>query len=194
MFFCKVLILVEGHEDISYLSSYLHLTGLISEFRKYGCHIVPVEGKHKLVKPLAMAKLLDIPVYALFDCDTDKELIEDEGRRNAEVTNHKKDNKAIFSILGYTDQTEWPDNDVILDNITAWKTNLTKTVMNELGTDLKKYEDKAAAFYGNAGGLKKNPLGIAKTLELAWSEDVKSEILFKLTKRIIEFAKQTTTA
>ena len=89
MFFCKVLILVEGQEDIAYITSYLLLTGKILEFRRYGCHIVPVDGKNKLIKPLAMAKLLSIPAYVVFDADTDK-------TGASEVTKHKNDNKAIL--------------------------------------------------------------------------------------------------
>lgn len=180
MFFCKKLILVEGHEDIAYISSYLLLTGAMTEFRRHGCHIVPVEGKNKLIKPLAMAKLLDIPTFVVYDSDTDK-------TTEYEVPKHKKDNKAILSLKNYTDVDEWLASTVIKDDLTAWQTNLTNEIINELGQDLKKYEDESAAFYGNAGGLKKNPLAIAKSLELAWNEGIKSQILIDLTARIIEF-------
>ncbi|GAA3573454.1 ATP-dependent nuclease [Snuella lapsa] len=180
MFFCKKLILVEGHEDIAYISSYLLLTGGMTEFRRHGCHIVPVEGKNKLIKPLAMAKLLDIPTFVVYDSDTDK-------TTEHEVPKHKKDNKAILSLKNYADVDEWLASTVIKDDLTAWQTNLTNEIINELGQDLKKHEDEAAAFYGNAGGLKKNPLAIAKSLELAWNEGIKSQILIDLTARIIEF-------
>ena len=92
MFFCKKLILVEGHEDIAHVSSYLLLTEKMIEFRRHGCHIVPVEGKSKLIKPLAMAKLLEIPTMVIFDCDTDKET-------EHEVTQHKKENRAILEAV-----------------------------------------------------------------------------------------------
>lgn len=183
MFFCKKLILVEGHEDIAYISSYLLLTGSMTEFRRHGCHIVPVEGKNKLIKPLAMAKLLDIPTFVVYDSDTDK-------TTEHEVPKHKKDNKAILTLKNYADVDEWLASTVIKDDLTAWQTNLTNEIINELGQDLKKYEDEAVAFYGNAGGLKKNPLAIAKSLELAWNEGTKSQLLIDLTARIIEFVKK----
>lgn len=183
MFFCKKLILVEGHEDIAYISSYLLLTGGMTEFRRHGCHIVPVEGKNKLIKPLAMAKLLDIPTFVVYDSDTDK-------TTEHEIPKHKKDNKAILSLKNYADVDEWLASTVIKDDLTAWQTNLTKEIIDELGQDLKKYEDEAAAFYGNAGGLKKNPLVIAKSLELAWNEGIKSQLLIDLTDRIVEFVKK----
>ncbi|MDG4945863.1 AAA family ATPase [Weeksellaceae bacterium KMM 9713] len=183
MFFCKKLILVEGHEDIAYISSYLLLTEKMNEFRRHGCHIVPVEGKNKLIKPLAMAKLLNIPTMVIYDSDTDK-------TTEHEMPKHKKDNKAILALKECSDESEWPDKIIIRDGLTAWQTNLTIEIMNELGVHLKKYEDAAALHYGNAGGLKKNPLAIAKTLELAWEDGIKSEILIALTDRIVEFIKK----
>lgn len=183
MFFCKKLILVEGHEDIAYISSYLLLTDNMNEFRRHGCHIVPVEGKNKLIKPLAMAKLLDIPTMVIYDSDTDK-------TTEHEVLKHKKDNKAILALKLYSEESEWPDKTIIREGLTAWQTNLTIEILNELGESLKKHEDAAALHYGNAGGLKKNPLAIAKTLELAWKDGIKSQLLIDLTDRIVEFIKK----
>lgn len=183
MFFCKKLILVEGHEDIAYISSYLLLTDKMNEFRRHGCHIVPVEGKNKLIKPLAMAKLLSIPTMVIYDSDTDK-------TSEHEMTKHKKDNKAILALKDYSDESEWPDKTIMRDGLIAWQTNLTTEIMNELGADLKKHEDAAALHYGNAGGLKKNPLAIAKTLELAWSDGIKSELLINLIDKIVKFLRE----
>lgn len=181
MFFCKKLILVEGHEDIAYITSYLMFTNKIVDFRRNGCHIVPVEGKSKLIKPLAMAKLLDISTMVVFDCDTNN-------TKENEIPLHKKDNKSILKLQNYEGENEWPKDHIIKEDLTAWKTNLTEEISLEFGAALQKFEDKAAAFYGNAGGLKKNPLSIAKTLELAWEEGVKSNLLLALTDRISEFA------
>lgn len=192
MFFCKVLILAEGVEDIAFISSYLMFTGKISEFRKYGCHIVPVDGKSNLIKPLAMAKLLEIPALVVFDADTEKELIADEAKRNSEVAKHKKDNKAILELQGHGAENEWQKNHIIKPNLTCWQNNIGDTVASEIGADWKSYEDKAAAAYENAGGLNKNPLAVAKALELAWTDKKVSESLLKLIDRIIEFASKAT--
>lgn len=180
MFFCKKLILVEGHEDIAHITSYLILTDRILDFRRNGCHIVPVEGKSKLIKPLAMAKMLGIPTMVIYDSDTNKE-------NPNEVSQHKKENKALLTISGYSEEDEWLADHIIKKDLTAWQTNLTNEITNELGADLKKFEDKASAFYGNAGNLKKNPLAIAKTLELAWESGLKSKLLIDLTERISTF-------
>src|SRR5690625_3272390 len=188
MFFCKILILVEGPEDIAFITSVLMLTGKISEFRRYGCHIVPVNGKSNLIKPLAMAKLLKIPTYVIFDADTDKDEIVNEEKRNSEVTRHKKDNKAILSLQGHETENDWPGDHITKDNLTCWKTNIGVEVENEIGSDWKKFKQEAEQHYDNAGGLNKNPLVVAKILELAWENGKKSELLDKLVDRIIKFA------
>ena len=185
MFFCKVLILVEGNEDVAYIISYLMLTGKIVDFRKYGCHIVPVDGKNRLIKPLAMAKLLSIPAMVVFDADTNK-------TRPDEVTKHKKDNKAILELQGHTGESEWPIAHIIKDNLTCWLTNLTDMIRTEFGADWEVYRNKASAYYDNAGDLEKNPLAVAKTLDFAWTDGKTSPTLSDLTDRLLEFAKQVT--
>lgn len=192
MFFCKVLILVEGAEDVAYITSYLILTGRILDFRRYGCHIVPVGGKNNLIKPIAMAKLLNIPTYVVFDADTDKDLIADETRRNSEVTQHKKENKSILMLLSHDQENEWPADNINKHNTIVWKTNLTDTIQTEIGTEWKMAENKSIAYYGQAAGLQKNPLAIAKTLELLWEEGKKSITLSNLLDSILEFAKEHT--
>ena len=158
MFFCSNLILTEGIEDVAYISTYLMLTGRIMDFRKYGCHIVPVGGKSSIIKPLAMAKLLNIPVFVVCDADTDIEQIENDDRRKSEVGKHKKDNRSILNLLDYEDLNEWPSDSIIKKNLSMWKTNLAKIIENEFGEDWKKHIDTAYNYYGNPGGLKKNPL------------------------------------
>ena len=183
MFFCKVLILVEGLEDVAHISTYLILTKEMENFRKCGCHIVPVGGKSEIIKPLAMANLLDIPAYVVCDADTDK--IKDD-----EITKHKKDNKAILSMMGHDDASEWPDKHYCFPSLTMWKTNLTVLIKTELGEGYKAHVDEASAHYGNAGGLKKNPLAVSRSLEKAWSDGIVSESLKKLVLDISTFAQE----
>jgi predicted ATP-dependent endonuclease of OLD family len=173
MFFCRKLILVEGIEDVAYLMSYIQLMDKFSEFRRSGYHIIPVGAKSGLIKPLAIAKLLKIEVFVICDADTDKE-------RDDEINKHKKDNAAILHLLGHDKSENWPEADIKKNNLRMWKTNITDTVGSELGIDWKQHEDKAAAHYGNGGGLKKNPLAVSRALESAWREGLKSTSLQEL--------------
>ncbi len=186
MFFCKVLILTEGIEDVAHLSSYLILTGKMNDFRKHGCHIVPVDGKSNLIKPLAMAKLLSIPAFVVFDADTNK-------TKPEEITKHKKDNKSILALQGYDKESEWPVSHITKPNLTCWKVNIGDVIESEIGTKWKSFVDKAAEDYGKAGGLNKNPLAVAKALEYAWKDDKSSKSLVDLIDRIIKFAENSIT-
>jgi len=184
MFFCKVLVLTEGIEDVAYITSYLILNGIITDFRRYGCHIVPVGGKSELIKPLAMAKLLRIPVFIVSDADTDKTIMD-------EVTKHKKDNKAILVLLGFDKESEWPSTTLWKENLTLWKTKITEIVNNELGEKWKEHFDAACAYYGNAGDLKKNPLAISRALESCWNNNIRSASLTQLSENIVKYAKSS---
>ncbi|ENM5925941.1 ATP-dependent endonuclease [Vibrio mimicus] len=179
MFFSRKLILVEGIEDVAYLTTYIQLMGRLSDFRRSGYHIIPVGGKNELIKPLAIAKLLKIDVFVVCDADTDK-INQDE------ISKHKKDNAAILHLLGHDKSENWPQTDIRKPNLRMWKTNITNTIGPEFGADWKKHEDSAAAFYGNAGGLKKNPLAVSRALETAWNEGLKSTTLEELVNSLLE--------
>jgi hypothetical protein len=183
MFFCNILILVEGIEDVAQITTHLMLTNKINEFRRYGCHIVPVGGKNKLIKPLAMANLLNIPVFVVCDADTNKE-------EESEVTMHKADNKSILFLSNNSDENEWPSDTIWENNLVMWKVNISETIKNEIADKWSEYEAQSALYYGNPGGLNKNPLAIARTLELAWNDNYKSDSLVKLIDMIISFAEE----
>ncbi len=178
MFFSKKLVLVEGIEDVAYLTSYIQLMGRLSDFRRSGYHIIPVGGKSELKKPLAIAKLLGIEVFVVCDADTDK-------TKDDEINKHKKDNAAILYLLGHNKSENWPKTDVKKHNLRMWKTNITDTIGPEFGDDWKKCQDQAYAHYGNAGGLQKNPLAVARTLEYAWNSGLRSTTLQELVNSLL---------
>lgn len=179
MFFSRRLVLAEGVEDVAYIMSYIQLMGKFNDFRRSGYHIIPVGGKSELIKPLAIAKLLDIEVFVVCDADADK-------NHDSEREKHKKDNAAILYLLGHDKAENWPDYDIKKSNLRMWETDVTKTIEKELGDDWKKHVDAAAAHYGNAGGLKKNPLAVSRALESAWNVGLRSGTLQGLVNEILE--------
>lgn len=182
MFFCKILIIVEGYEDVAYIKSYLHLSGRLKEYRKYGCHIVPVMGKSEIIKPLAVAQLLNIPTYVIWDADTNKS-------NGSEIVKHKKDNRALLNLLGWETLSEWPDVTCVKDNMTMWQSNLGDEIKKDFDPAIyEETKNKACQFYGNAGGLNKNPLAIIKQMELSWDKGSRSEQLLGLISDILAFA------
>jgi len=178
MFFSSKLILVEGVEDLAYITSYIHLMGKHSAFRHAGYHIIPVGGKSELIKPLAIAKLLSIDVFVVVDADTDN-------TRDSEIIMHKKDNAAILHLLGHDKLQNWPEENVVKHNLRMWKNNITDTICAELGEGWKQHEHQSAAHYGHAGKLKKNPLAVSRALESAWQAGLRSETMQELVNSFI---------
>lgn len=182
MFFARIPILVEGLEDVAYITTELHLSGLWSEFRRLGCHIIPVNGKDKLIQPLAIAAELRLPVFVVFDADGDT--TRDDHRRR-----HENDNQALMSLLGIT-EPPFPAANVLGTNHAIWKTNLTKTVRGDfLEADYFRISEAARLNYAQEGGLEKNHLFIAEWVSSAWKENLASPTLENLCQSVIGFAR-----
>jgi putative ATP-dependent endonuclease of the OLD family len=202
IFFCKKLILVEGVEDIAYLTTYIELMGRKSQFRSEGWHIVAVGGKSELLRPICIARELEIPLYVIFDADTNKEnLAEIEQlsqsaseidqkkleRIRGEIKRHKSDNEKIIRLLDENTEAQpfWPNEDICCSEFTLWKDNITDTISVEFGERWTEYRIKASSCYGDAKGLQKNPLAVATALELAWKNNLRSSSLMKVIDQIL---------
>ncbi|WP_050983029.1 TOPRIM nucleotidyl transferase/hydrolase domain-containing protein [Cupriavidus basilensis] len=101
MFFTHRLILVEGIEDVAYTNAWLTLTDRMQDFRRTGCHLVPVNGKEYLARPAIIAEQMRIPVYVIFDADTDRE-------HERDGHHHLKDNTALLRLLGGDQNAPFP--------------------------------------------------------------------------------------
>lgn len=181
MFFTRVPVLVEGLEDVSYITTELHLSGLWGEFRRLGCHLIPVNGKDKLIQPLAIAVELGSPVYVLFDADGDT-------ARQDHRIKHERDNRALISLLGET-HNPFPANNTFGNNHTIWSTSLTSTVIADFGPEYERLTNTARLNYSQEGGLEKHDLFIADWMASARTEGLTSPVLSQLCNSIITFAR-----
>ena len=181
MLFARVPILVEGLEDASYIMTTLHLSGQWSEFRRLGCHIIPVNGKDKLIQPLAIAKELGIPVFVVFDADGDTV-------RPDHRVKHERDNKALINLLGIAD-APFPDANVLGNDHAIWKTNLTRIVDEDFGAHSAGYKDASRVHYAQEGGLEKHDLFIADWLAAAHADGKTSKTMAALCTAILKCAK-----
>ncbi len=181
MFFCARLILVEGIEDVAHLTAYIELSGMSGEYRRWGCHIVPVGGKRALIKPLAIAKRLRLPVYVMFDADTT--VVE-----RCQVEQHKKENLTLQRLLEVPEPIDWPSENVQGINYQIWSENIGTVVKNGLGDVWVGAEQQAAERYGYPGGLEKNPIAIAYAHELVWDGGAKCSELLAVVERIMDWA------
>lgn len=181
MFFARVPVLVEGLEDVSYITTELHLASQWSEFRRLGCHLIPVNGKDKLIQPLAIAIELGIPVFVVFDADGDTLRMEHRVR-------HERDNRALISLLGAAHHP-FPEANVYAGNHVIWATNLTKIVKDDFGIDYERITSTTRTNYAQEGGLEKNDLFIAEWVTAARDEGLSSSNLTQLCQSILTFAR-----
>jgi predicted ATP-dependent endonuclease of OLD family len=184
LFFTPRPILVEGLEDIAYVTTYLHLTGLWDEYRRYGCHMIRTDGKSRMIRPLAVANCLRLPAYAIFDADSD------EPDKNGRKAQHAKDNEAILSLCGVATPEPFPKTDFWDKRVTMWRNEIGDVVKDEIGgADWQSYRAQADKEYAHGGDLHKNVLHIATSLTLAWNNGRKSDSLMKLCRKLVEFGK-----
>ncbi len=181
MFFTRVAVLVEGLEDVAYITTELHLADLWTEFRRLGCHIIPVNGKDRLILPLAIAVETKMSVFVMFDADADVE-------RPDHRKKHELDNRALQSLLE-VDADPFPAEDVFGPNYVIWRTSLTQTVKEDFGDAYERLTEAARQHYAQEGGLEKNELFIADWVSAAREEGLSSPVLTGLCNAIIGFAK-----
>lgn len=182
MFFTRIPVLVEGLEDVSYITTELHLSDLWAEFRRLGCHLIPVNGKDKLIQPLAIARELNLKVFTIFDADGD---VSNPDKRRL----HKRDNSAIMALLGVNQETLFPEKDVIATNYAIWETNLGKVVEQDFGDNFVRLAEKSRLNFAQEKGLKKNDLFIADFLTYAKEEGITSPKLKQVCDAILDFAR-----
>lgn len=184
LFFASVVILVEGHEDVAFISTHLQLTGKWNEFRRHGCHFVVAVGKQNLSRPLAISNALGIPVFVIFDSDA--------ASNQKDPGNHLRSNKCLLSLCGKNDVDPMPEEHYWSDNVIMWKSNIGDAVIEEYGDDeWKVAEDKARAEQGFLDGVKrKNPLLITATLEELYSHGSQSDLLSGICERLLDYSRK----
>lgn len=180
MFYSRVPILVEGLEDVAYITTALHLNNQWAEFRRLGCHLIPANGKDKLIQPLAIAAELDLPVFVIFDADGNTAKPEHRVRQ-------ENDNKALFNLLG-SSAPPFPDDKIWADNHAVWHTNLTDVVKQDFGADYARVTESTRLQYAQEGGLEKNSMFIADWLEAAHQQGLTSPTLTQLCTSLLRFA------
>jgi len=159
MFFTPKLILVEGIEDLAYITSWMILSDRWNDFRRHGCHIVAANGKSYLIEPIIIAQALDIPVFVLFDADGNKTNPDQRVR-------HERDNKALLKLLGGNDSDPFPNATAWGASYVQWPTNIGDVLKAEVGATLwEQTFTEATNGLGNPeGSYIKNPIHIGDHL------------------------------
>ena len=185
LFFTRVAILVEGLEDVAFISTHLHLTEKWEAFRESGCHFVVCNGKVSLSRPLAIACELGIRYFVVFDSDADE-------RDATERENNLRSNTCILRLCGHTEAEPLPSENLWCSNLVMWRTDIGEIVREDVGSaawdDALQTVREANHYTKNVN--RKNNLLISATLEKLNDEGKASTILTKLCDRILAFARE----
>lgn len=182
MFFCPVLVLVEGLEDVAFITAGFHLLGLWEKWRQVGGHVVPVNKKSELLQPLAIAQLMQVPTFVLFDADGGEK---DAPKRQC----HEADNKRLLTLLGQDPVVPFPPDTLWQPAFVVWRDNMGNAVQADYDpADWQQWKNEAEQAHGQIGGLNKNALFISDILARAWDAGKPSTTLRKLCESILAFA------
>jgi hypothetical protein len=181
MLFARIPVLVEGLEDVSYITTELHLADQWSEFRRLGCHLIPVNAKNKLIQPFAIALELGVPAFVVFDADGDTQRLDHRMK-------HERDNRALISLVGQA-YSPFPEAPIVGGNHAIWPTNLGDIVKADFAEHYDSLVNAARVRYGNEGGLEKHDLFIADWLAAGRQADHASATLQRLCTAILDFAR-----
>ena len=183
MFFTSTLILVEGPEDGAYIKTYFTLMDKLDDFRRLGCHVVLTEGKPNMVQPLAIAQMLGISTFVVFDADGDE-------NNGADRKQHERNNLALLRLCGIDNPDPFPPKTLRAPNACVWPTKIGRTVIEEIGE--KNWSDAAQRVRDglkiNDGRFQKNSLFVGYVLSDLWEHGARSKELSDLCDRIIQFA------
>jgi putative ATP-dependent endonuclease of the OLD family len=177
MYFARRLVLVEGIEDVAFISTHLHLTDRWSEFRRLGLHFVVGGGKTNLSRPLAIAKGFGVPAFVVFDGDAKAE--NPEGQR--------RDNRCVLTLSGHSDAEPLPDSTFWGERAVMWFSNIGDSVRDDVGEELwDGAEQTAREEFGLTQGVKrKNNMLISATLEVLQRGGTISPVLDRLCEAIL---------
>ena len=140
-FFSEKAVLVEGVGDQAAIHAVAEKNGIDLQAR--GVSVLPVGGKANIDRPLAIFQLLNIPTYAIFDCDQDL----------AEGDQKIQQNLAIQRLCG--ESSPQASRTFVGERFASFEVNLNRTLALELG---EQYDDQASLVALEFGMKKKNAL------------------------------------
>ena len=124
-FFADKVVLVEGLEDKAVIQAIDNTTSQI--FDSKGIVVIPVIGKNNLDRPALIFQDLGIPVYLLFDTDSDC--------RQSERSSNEKINIILREIMGETNLNS-PFEMKVEGKYASLDPNVTKVIKNATGDAL----------------------------------------------------------
>ncbi len=123
-YFADKVVLVEGLEDKAVIQAIDQYSKNL--FDSKGIVVIPVIGKNNLDRPSLIFQDLGIPVYLIFDTDSDKP---------SEIDNNEKINTILMEIMGETAISN-PMEMKIQNKFASIDPNMTDLIKNAIGDEL----------------------------------------------------------
>lgn len=186
LFFTPLAVIVEGDEDVAYISTHLKLSGKWNLFRSLGCHFVVVGGaKSDLSRFVAIGQELGVSLFAVFDGDGDAKKPED-------VNQNYRDNGCILRLFRLNEEDASATKTVWAECVVMWRTRIGDMVREDFGHDAwVKAQEKVRKDLQLEGRISpKNKVLIAGTLEELWKQGKKSASLIKLCGSILRYGEK----
>jgi hypothetical protein len=147
-FFADGVVLVEGRSDKAALVAAADRLGV--SFESAGVALLSAEGKSCIDRPLLIFRALGIPVYPIWDCDTDKPASEAKPQQNLLL---------MRAADPDTDHDVAPTSTLVEPAFACFAHNLEATLQEELTPEVyRRCLDEAAEEHGAGGNdVQKNP-------------------------------------
>lgn len=170
-FFADSIVLVEGEGDRAVILAAAKARGRDLETEDFA--VIPCNGKTNLDRPQVIFSLLGVPVFTVWDSDSDKDKAK------------PATNRLLLALNGLP-QEDWPE--VVTASCACFKTNLEKTMKTEFGDE---YFEGLLAELQQANEIPKreyaikNPVVLAQLFEKAKADGKASSTIEKILDAIL---------
>jgi len=167
-FFADLVVLVEGQKDWAMIVGAAEATGVDLVAR--GISVIPCGGKDCLIRPAAVFKSMNIPVYVIWDSDREKTGAQPE------------DNRRFLRFFGHPVE-DWPR--LLTDDFACFETNLMNSFVGEIGEpEFNQSVDDACRAFGIPDD-RGNPRVIREVVEQVIRKGIASPTLTALIQRLV---------
>lgn len=179
LFFSDVPVLVEGLEDVAFISAHLNLTDRWEEFRRLRCHFVVSQGKRNLSRLAAVSKGLSISSFLIFDAD-----------RSNQTTDNERDNLCLLRLFDHDTEVPFPTEIVWESDMIVWPEDLRASVIADIGQSAwsQAVESARAKHELPTDVDKKNSILIAAALEEHARNGGSCDLLARVCDQILAHA------
>lgn len=170
-FFAKVVVLVEGEDDRAAILGIATAMGY--DLESNGISVIPCGGKHSLDRPTAIFRLLDIPVYVVWDSDKGEDSVKSE------------DNHRLLRLMGQPEE-DWPCQ--VHNQFACFECNMERTLKEEIGNaEFENWLDECQKMFciSKKKDAIKNPVVIAEIIRIARQCDHSSTTLENIVNKIL---------